>query len=219
MAPLEAAVGWAEGIFEAADLLTDFLNRSNFHGSLEGQKRPAANPWDDKFGVPYPGLTGAIQGALGLPTMADIGCNPICDATGGGSSVIDPNYSSCMSSFYGSGFGKGVEFASPLSMIPGWDPRPGKNIFENVVLFGGKMLGLKSLSGAGGASLSSLNTTSTIASPFEGLVGAGAKGALKMVGKIGPWVWGTGAFVDTMQHTGCALGQKRSAGMINLVAF
>jgi hypothetical protein len=151
--------------------------------------------------------------------MADVGCNPFCDATGGGSSVIDPSYSSCMSSFYGSGFGKGVEFASPLSMIPGWDPRPGKNIFENVVLFGGKMLGLKSLSGAGGASLSSLNTTSTIASPFEGLVGAGAKGALKMVGKIGPWVWGTGAFVDTMQHTGCALGQKRSAGMINLVAF
>jgi hypothetical protein len=68
MAPLEAAVGWAEGIFEAADLLTDFLNRSNFHGSLEGQKRPAANPWDDRFGVPYGGLGSSVGQALGLPT-------------------------------------------------------------------------------------------------------------------------------------------------------
>lgn len=35
----------------------------------------------DKFGVPYGGLTNGIQQALGLPTMADVGCNPICDAT------------------------------------------------------------------------------------------------------------------------------------------
>jgi hypothetical protein len=37
--------------------------------------------WFDKFGVPSSGLTNGIQQALGLPTTADVGCNPICDAT------------------------------------------------------------------------------------------------------------------------------------------
>jgi hypothetical protein len=45
------------------------------------KRRPSGNPRSDKFGVPYGGLTNGIQQALGLPTMADVGCNPICDAT------------------------------------------------------------------------------------------------------------------------------------------
>jgi hypothetical protein len=41
----------------------------------------------DKFGVPYGGLGNGIGQALGLPTMADVGCNPVCDATNGNSST------------------------------------------------------------------------------------------------------------------------------------
>jgi RHS repeat-associated protein len=67
------------GTILAPNILVDFLNRSNFHGSL--RERPSANPWNDKFGVPYGGLGNGVQQALGLPTMADVGCNPICDAT------------------------------------------------------------------------------------------------------------------------------------------
>ena len=46
--------------------LIDYLHRSQFHGSLE--PRPTAGLWDDSFGIPYPGLNGAIGGALGLPS-------------------------------------------------------------------------------------------------------------------------------------------------------
>jgi len=46
--------------------LIDYLHRSKFHGSLE--PRPTAGLWDDSFGIPYPGLNGAIGGALGLPS-------------------------------------------------------------------------------------------------------------------------------------------------------
>ncbi len=53
------------GEITTANLVVDLLNRSNFHGSL--QKRPAANPWNDKFGVPYPGLGSAIGQAIGIP--------------------------------------------------------------------------------------------------------------------------------------------------------
>lgn len=62
-------------------LFPDFggVSGGTFHGSLG--TRPSGGPWDDKFGVPYGGLTNGIQQALGLPTMADVGCNPICDAT------------------------------------------------------------------------------------------------------------------------------------------
>lgn len=53
------------------DIAVSILNRSDFHGSLGG--RPSVGAWNDKFGVPYGGLTNGIQQALGLPTMADVG--------------------------------------------------------------------------------------------------------------------------------------------------
>jgi RHS repeat-associated protein len=62
---------------ELADLVVGWLNSSGFHGSLK--PRPSANPWNDRFGIPYGGLTNGIQRALGLPTMGDI--SPIFDAT------------------------------------------------------------------------------------------------------------------------------------------
>ena len=70
-----------------ADLIVGFLNASNFHGSLK--PRPNANPWNDRFGVPYGGLGSSAQQALGLPTMADVGCNPICNATREGAPNVD----------------------------------------------------------------------------------------------------------------------------------
>jgi RHS repeat-associated protein len=53
-------VGWV------GDITVDILNHSDFHGSLAS--RPAANPWNDKFGVPYGGLGNSIGQAFGLPT-------------------------------------------------------------------------------------------------------------------------------------------------------
>ncbi|MGA2653865.1 MAG: RHS repeat-associated core domain-containing protein [Terracidiphilus sp.] len=65
------------------DHLLAGLFGSSFHGSLK--PRPNANPWDDKFGVPYGGLGNSIGQAIGLPTG---GCEfGAC----GGISGIGPN--------------------------------------------------------------------------------------------------------------------------------
>jgi len=63
--------------------------RPTLHGSLK--PRPSANPWDDKFGVPYPGLTGGFEEAAGLPTLGDVDCDPFCGAApaGGNAPSID----------------------------------------------------------------------------------------------------------------------------------
>ncbi len=114
------------------------------------------------------------------------------------------DYKTCISQYYSSAYGKAVELGSPLSMIPGWDPEPGKNIFENVVLMGGKFLGLKPLSNVGNASLTSIGTSSTIATPVEGLIGKAATGALNVAAKAGPIVWGAAAGIDTITHASCA---------------
>jgi hypothetical protein len=78
----------------------------------------------------------------------------------------------CLSSYYNSKGGKVLEFGSLFSMIPGWDPNPGKNILENVFLMGGKLLGLKGLQGLGQGGVP------IIASPLENLISAGAGKAL-----------------------------------------
>src|SRR5580704_10005134 len=63
--------------------------------------------------------------------------------------------SNCLSSYYNSKGGKILEFGSLLSMVPGWDPEPGKNILENIFLMGGKLIGLKGLQTVGQAGIQS----------------------------------------------------------------
>lgn len=72
-------IGVALNIFYDFYLLMDF---SDFHGSLK--PRPSANPWSDKFGVPYGGLGNGIGQALGLPSGG-------CDFGACGSSFTDYN--------------------------------------------------------------------------------------------------------------------------------
>lgn len=92
--------------------------------------------------------------------------------------------SNCLSSYYNSKGGKILEFGSLLSMVPGWDPEPGKNILENIFLMGGKLIGLKGLQTVGQAGIQSAvsGTATSIASPLENLVSSGAGKALGAVG-------------------------------------
>jgi RHS repeat-associated protein len=83
--PIAPPVAIFGAMLDIADLVTDLLNRTDFHGSI--QPRPSAGVWNDKFGVPYGGLTNGIQQALGLPTMSDI--SPIFDATAGNRSGFE----------------------------------------------------------------------------------------------------------------------------------
>jgi len=60
--PVDLVASAAAIIIDA--LFTDL--DQHFHGSLA--KRPGANPWSDKFGVPYGGIGNSIGQAFGLPT-------------------------------------------------------------------------------------------------------------------------------------------------------
>jgi len=79
------------GITVALDLFSLFYKPTpTFHGSLG--PRPSAAPWDDKFGVPYPGLSGALNQAIGLPTSS--GCEfGTCGSGPLSFSAQDPNNS------------------------------------------------------------------------------------------------------------------------------
>ena len=63
--PIACVAGLAAGALIDKWLIGLFKGPT-FHGSLK--PRPGANPWDDKFGVPYPGLGSSIGQAMGLPT-------------------------------------------------------------------------------------------------------------------------------------------------------
>jgi hypothetical protein len=82
------AISVAGGIYDLGKLF-GWWGQSRFHGSLK--PRPNA-PWSEHMGGitplgapmgslnPLAGIAGLNQ-ALGLPTLADVGCLPICDAT------------------------------------------------------------------------------------------------------------------------------------------
>jgi RHS repeat-associated protein len=75
---------------------------------------------------------------------------------------------SCVSSFYNSGLGKAVQFGSPLSLLPGWNPGWGNNLKEWGVAIVGKLGGLVG-SGAvpGTTQITTLSGTQTIGSGVE----------------------------------------------------
>jgi hypothetical protein len=113
--------------------------------------------------------------------------------------------SNCLSSYYNSKGGKILEFGSLLSMVPGWDPQPGKNVLENIFLMGGKLIGLKGLQAVGQAGIQSAvsGTATSIASPLENLVSSGAGKALGAVGAAGPIAVGAATLGDIFAHGAC----------------
>jgi len=65
---LSGPIGWVALAGCAGALIDQLLGLRGpkFHGSLK--PRPSANPWNDKWGVPYGGLGSSIGQAMGLPT-------------------------------------------------------------------------------------------------------------------------------------------------------
>jgi hypothetical protein len=92
-------------------------------------------------------------------------------------------------------------------MAPGWDPKPGKNILENVFLMGGKLLGLKGMEAAGKASVPSIISggSTSIAGPLEKLAGSGAGKLLGAAEAAGPYAVGAATVSDIMAHATCAM--------------
>jgi RHS repeat-associated protein len=104
-----AAIPGALCIFELAGgqwitdhLLFGLFSGPTFHGTLK--PRPGTGgqqPWDDTFGIPYPGLNSSIGEAIGLPSG---GCE--FGACGAGPSSLTP--------------GQAVALGGPILQPPAW---------------------------------------------------------------------------------------------------
>ncbi len=172
-----AGIGIAESIYDLGKLFGWW--GSSFHGSV--QPRPSTGPWSEHYGRITPlgapmGSLSALAGidglnqALGLPTMADVGCNPVCDMRPSQSDIDAFNkiaefkqlLSDCYNDSHQTLLGKSVEFMSLLAYTPA-DKDHWKQIKEAstfglikaaIVKFGLPRLGLDALAtGIEGAAL------------------------------------------------------------------
>ena len=94
-----------------------------------------------------------------------------------------------------------MQFFSPLSLIPGFNPNWKENLKEWGIAIGGKVGGGVGAGVSTGEELVTLNGVIKVASPLERLAGAVAA-PLKLVT---PYVFGGAALADLLTHFQCAV--------------
>jgi hypothetical protein len=104
-----------------------------------------------------------------------------------------------VSDFYKSKPGKLVQFFSPISMLPVWNPNWGDNVKEWLSALAGK--------GGGGSVISTgqdfnsiITGEGTIAAPVEKLAGA----AVDVGEVVGPAILGAATLADITAHNACS---------------
>lgn len=108
----------------------------------------------------------------------------------------------CVSNFYNSKLGKAVQFGSPLSLLPVWNPGWGNNLQEWGVAIVGKVGGLFGSSATPGTNqLTTLSGTKTVGSAPE----LATEGTLGAIEKIAPFAMGAATVADIMAHGTCAM--------------
>ena len=112
---------------------------------------------------------------------------------------------SCLSSFYNSKVGKGVNFFSLLSMIPGWGPDPGKSALEWIGGGTAKYFGLKTAVEGSTGTLITLNTSTVVATIPEKIVTGAGELILGVGEAAGPYAVGAASLTDLMAHYGCTV--------------
>jgi RHS repeat-associated protein len=117
----------------------------------------------------------------------------------------------CVNNFYNSNLGTATQFASPLSLIPGWNPQATNNMEKWGEAIVGKLGGLFG-SGAtpGTTTLTTLGGEVTIGSTPELLLGA----ALNLAEKAATPAAVVASYVDLMAHYTCSAGAN--PGVANL---
>jgi len=112
-------------------------------------------------------------------------------------STSRPSASECVASFYNTAAGQAVQFLSPLSLAPAWNPNWGSNAADWAIAIGSKG---GSLSYVGtGETLQTLNSAIDISSTLEGFVG----GALGLAEKLAAPAMAMAASVDALAHGYC----------------
>jgi hypothetical protein len=107
-----------------------------------------------------------------------------------------------VSSFYNSIPGKAVQFGSPLSLLPVWNPGWGNNLKEWGVAIVGKIGGLFGSGATPGTNqLTTLSGTKTVGSAPE----LATEGTLGAIEKVAPFAMGAATVADIMAHGTCAM--------------
>ena len=89
-------------------------------------------------------------------------------ANNGTPQTIARKQQQCVSNFYNSKLGNAVQFGSPPSLLPGWNPAWGNNLKEWRIAIFGKLGGLFGSGGMTGTTqLAILSGTTTVGSPLE----------------------------------------------------
>jgi len=108
----------------------------------------------------------------------------------------------CVSSFYNSIPGKAVQFGSPLSLLPVWNPGYGNNLKEWGVAIVGKLGGLFGSGATPGTNqLTTLSGTKTIGSAPELAI----EGTLGAIEKVATPAMALATVADIMAHGTCAM--------------
>jgi hypothetical protein len=149
-------------------------------------------------------LYGALQGVGAIPQDDSCDFGP-CDTNSyPGAMGLKP--AQCVQNFYATGTGQLVQFFSPISLLPSWNPNARANWgswTETIFGKGGGTLAITS-----GEEISSITTgtTTVIASWTEGLTAT----ALKIGGKVSLILPAGMALNDLMAHAGCNLDPNSS---------
>jgi len=123
------------------------------------------------------------------------------------------HYSPCISKFYNSWVGKGVQFLAPTSLTPGWNPGAWANVKNWAEAIGTKAV-VSNIAVAGSNSGQIVNysvTAGTATVAASELSGAFASG-LAVVSKVAPPAMAMATAVDLVAHAGCALNAAVSVG-------
>jgi len=112
----------------------------------------------------------------------------------------------CLSDYYGSKFGKAVDFFSTLGLVPGWSPNATENLKEIGTLTLGKYVGLKGLQTAA----NKLDTQEIISifgntTKIPSSAAAGLDVGLHALGKAGMAATAFATTIDVMAHYTCAM--------------
>jgi hypothetical protein len=107
-----------------------------------------------------------------------------------------------VSNFYNSVVGKAVQFGSPLSLLPVWNPQWGNNLAEWGVAIVGKLGGLFGSGATPGTNqLTTLSGTKIVGSAPE----LAAEGALGAIEKVATPAMGVATAADIIAHGTCAM--------------
>jgi hypothetical protein len=108
----------------------------------------------------------------------------------------------CVTSFYNSKLGKAVQFGSPLSLLPVWNPGYGNNLKEWGVAIVGKLGGLFGSGATPGTNqLTTLSGTKTIGSTPE----LATEGTLGAIEKFATPAMALATVADIMAHGTCSM--------------